>query len=93
MLETFPAFICVAVHRVDALNCCAREGQRLGALVASHASLLTPSSNLNRSLGDLNKSSNLRTGFEERLCYLEGSGAGGGKERKEGAPWDPRFPT
>ena len=53
-------------------------------MLASHESLLTPSSNLNRSLGDLNASSNLRTGFEERLYYLEGSGAGGGRERKEG---------
>ena len=61
--------------------------------VASHPSMLTPSLNLNRSLGDLNASSNLRTDFEERLRSLVGSGTGGGKVRKGGAPWDPGFPT
>ena len=61
--------------------------------VASHPSMLTPSSHLNRSLGDLNASSNLRTDCEERLWSLVGSGTGGGKERKGGAPWDPGFPT
>lgn len=83
----------MVLHRVDGLNCRVREGQRIGAIVAIHPYLPTPSLHFNRSLGDLNVHSNLRTGFEERLWHLVGNGTGGGKERKGGAPWDLRFPA